>query len=110
MSLLEAVRAPRGEKQSNSVERLAPHPSNPASFIGGDQWLITTQIEVKGESTHVFAHRFVLKTGSETVLADLTRCGLEKVNVRVGDHVVIEGERSSTSHKSGGGRWISSYW
>lgn len=56
-------------------------------------------IEVKGEITHVFAHRFVLNTGSETVLADLTPRGLEKVNVRVGDHVVIEGERKPSEIK-----------
>jgi hypothetical protein len=57
------------------------------------------QIKVKGEITHVFAHRFVLKTGSETVLADLTPRGLEKVNVRVGDDVVIEGERKLSEIK-----------
>lgn len=57
------------------------------------------QIKVEGVITHVFAHRFVLKTGSETLLADLTPPGLEKVKIRVGDQVAIEGERKPSEIK-----------
>jgi len=52
-----------------------------------------------GEITHVFAHRFVLQTDSKTVLADLTPHGLERVGLRVGDRVSIEGEQKPSEIK-----------
>lgn len=55
--------------------------------------------EAVGEITHVFAHRFVLETGSKTLLADLTPRGLEIVNPRVGDRVAVEGEQKPSEIK-----------
>jgi hypothetical protein len=56
-------------------------------------------IAAVGEITHVFAHRFVLKTVSESVLADLTPRGLETIALRVGDKVAIEGEQKPSEIK-----------
>jgi hypothetical protein len=56
-------------------------------------------IEAAGQITHVFAHRFVLQTGSKAVLADLTPHGLEMVGLRVGDRVAIEGEQKPSEIK-----------
>jgi hypothetical protein len=50
------------------------------------------KVNAAGEITHVFGHRFVLKTGSKSVLADLTPRGLEVVGLRIGDRVALEGE------------------
>jgi len=55
--------------------------------------------EAVGEITHVFAHRFVLETGSKSLLADLTPRGLEIVSPRVGDRVAIEGEQKPSEIK-----------
>ncbi|MGC2786326.1 MAG: hypothetical protein WA397_21340 [Roseiarcus sp.] len=55
--------------------------------------------EAVGEITHVFAHRFVLETGSKTLLADLTPRELEIVNPRVGDRVAVEGEQKPSEIK-----------
>jgi hypothetical protein len=50
------------------------------------------KVNAAGEITHVFGHPFVLKTGSKSVLADLTPRGLEVVGLRIGDRVALEGE------------------
>ena len=55
--------------------------------------------EAVGEITHVFAHRFVLQTGSKTLLADLTPHGLEIVHPHVGDRVAVEGEQKPSEIK-----------
>ena len=56
-------------------------------------------INAAGEITEIFAHRFVLKTLSRNVLADLTPHGLEIVTLRVGDKVSIEGEQNPSEIK-----------
>ena len=45
-----------------------------------------------GTITHVFAHRFVLRTARGVVLADLTPRGLDQIVLQIGDDVTIEGE------------------
>jgi hypothetical protein len=47
----------------------------------------------------VFGHRFVLETGSNSVLADLTPRGLEIVGLRIGDRVALEGEQKPSEIK-----------
>jgi hypothetical protein len=44
-----------------------------------------SKVNAAGGITNVFGHRFVLKTGSKSVLADLTPRGLEIVGLRIGD-------------------------
>jgi hypothetical protein len=56
-------------------------------------------IAAAGEITHVFAHRFVFRTGSKAVLADLTPHGLEIIELRVGDKIAIEGEQKRSEIK-----------
>jgi hypothetical protein len=56
-------------------------------------------VEAEGEITHVFAHRFVVDTGSKPVLADLTPRGLEIVKLRVGDRVALKGEEKPSELK-----------
>ena len=58
-----------------------------------------TKVTAAGEITHVFGHRFVLKTGSKSVLADLTPRGLEVVGLRTGDRVALEGEQKPSAIK-----------
>jgi hypothetical protein len=55
------------------------------------------RVNAIGEITHVFGHRFVLKTGS--MLADLTPRGLEVVGPRIGDRVALEGEQKPSEIK-----------
>jgi hypothetical protein len=57
------------------------------------------KVNAAGEITHVFGHRFVLKTGSKSVLADLTPRGLEIVGLRIGDRVALEGEQKPSESK-----------
>lgn len=57
------------------------------------------KVNAAGEITHVFGHRFVLKTGSKSVLADLTPRGLEVVGLRIGDRVALEGEQKPSEIK-----------
>ena len=40
---------------------------------------------VSGKITHIFGHRFVLRTGHGDVLADLTPEGLEQITLRLDD-------------------------
>ena len=47
---------------------------------------------ISGTVTHVFGHRFVLKTRRGDVLADLTPKGLEQIVLRLDDDVILEGE------------------
>ena len=52
-----------------------------------------------GTVTDIFAHRFVVKTKTGNVLADLTPGGAEKVALKVGDVVSIEGEQKPSEIK-----------
>ena len=56
-----------------------------------------SKVTAAGEITHVFGHRFVLKTGSKSVLADLTPRGLEVVGLRIGDRVALGEQKPSES-------------
>ncbi len=52
-----------------------------------------------GTITHVFGHRFVLRTEQGDVLADLTPKGLEQLAPQVDDKVAIEGEMKPSELK-----------
>ena len=56
-------------------------------------------VRVEGTVTDVFAHRFVVKTETGSVLADLTPKGAEKVALSAGDSVSIEGEQKPSEIK-----------
>ena len=58
-----------------------------------------SKVNAAGEITHVFGHRFVLKTGSKSVLADLTPRGLQIAGLRIGDRVALEGEQKPSEIK-----------
>jgi hypothetical protein len=58
-----------------------------------------SKVNAAGEITHVFGHRFVLKTGSKSVLDGLTPRGLEIVGLRFGDRVALEGEQKPAEIK-----------
>ena len=58
-----------------------------------------SKVTAAGEITHVFGHRFVLKTGSKSVLADLTPRGLQIAGLRIGDRVALEGEQKPSEIK-----------
>ncbi|MBS0533295.1 MAG: hypothetical protein JSR72_04480 [Proteobacteria bacterium] len=55
--------------------------------------------KVTGTIAHVFGHRFVVEAASGFVLADLTPHGAEKIKLRIGDEVTIEGEMKPTELK-----------
>jgi hypothetical protein len=52
-----------------------------------------------GEVTDVFAHRFVVRTATGTVLADLGPKGAQDIGVKAGDHVVLWGEMKPSELK-----------
>lgn len=54
---------------------------------------------VSGKITHVFGHRFVVKSGDGDVLCDLTPHGAEEIALRVDDKVKLEGEMKPTELK-----------
>ena len=54
---------------------------------------------VSGKITHVFGHRFVLKTADSDQLADLTPHGLGQIDLAIGEVVTIEGEMKPTELK-----------
>lgn len=57
------------------------------------------QAAVTGKVTHIFAHRFVVRTTEGSVLADLTPRGMEQITLRVGDTVGLEGEMKPSELK-----------
>jgi hypothetical protein len=65
---------------------------------------------ISGRITHVFAHRFVVETEDGAVLADVTPHGLERVALRAGLDVTLEGEMKPTELKvdsfAAGGRTV----
>lgn len=52
-----------------------------------------------GKILYVFGHRFVVQTKTGVILADVTPHGLDRVTLRVGDTVSIEGESKPTELK-----------
>ncbi|MDB5657150.1 MAG: hypothetical protein JWQ94_4763 [Tardiphaga sp.] len=56
-------------------------------------------ITISGTITHVFGHRFVVQTGGDAVLADLTPHGADQVTLRIGDAVKLAGEMKPTELK-----------
>lgn len=52
-----------------------------------------------GRISYVFGHRFVVETVEGAVLADITPHGLERISLRVGDTVELEGETKPTELK-----------
>ena len=57
------------------------------------------KITVSGKITHLFGHRFVVKTAKGHVLADLTPHGEDQIALRVDDVVTLEGEMKPTELK-----------
>jgi hypothetical protein len=58
-----------------------------------------TSLKLSGTVTHIFAHRFVVQTDTGPVLSDLTPRGREKITLRVGDRVTLEGEMKPSELK-----------
>ena len=54
---------------------------------------------ITGEVTDIFAHRFVIKTPTGKILADLGRKGAERVDLKAGDLVTVAGERKPSELK-----------
>ncbi len=52
-----------------------------------------------GKILHVFGHRFVVQTKTGVILADVTPHGLDRVVLRIGDTVSLEGESKPTELK-----------
>ncbi|WP_428670444.1 hypothetical protein [Reyranella sp.] len=52
-----------------------------------------------GRILHVFGHRFVVETAAGAILADLTPKGADRIALRVGDQVSLEGEQKPTELK-----------
>jgi hypothetical protein len=57
------------------------------------------KVNAAGEIIHVFGHRFLLKTGSKSVLADLMPRGLQIAGLRIGDRVALESEQKPSEIK-----------
>ncbi len=60
-----------------------------------------SQTSLTGDVTDVFAHRFVVKTSTGKVLADLGPKGAEQVSLQAGDHVELSGEMKPSELKVG---------
>jgi hypothetical protein len=56
-------------------------------------------INLSGEVTDIFAHRFVVKTEAGKILADLGPKGAEQVTLREGDKVTLSGEMKPSELK-----------
>ena len=56
-------------------------------------------VGVAGKITHIFNHRFVVQTSRDAVLCDVTPRGLERIKLRIGDHVELEGEQKPSELK-----------
>jgi hypothetical protein len=52
-----------------------------------------------GTVTHIFGHRFVIRTEDSDVLADLTPRGVEQITLRLHDAVRVEGEMKPSELK-----------
>jgi hypothetical protein len=58
------------------------------------------QTPISGEETDIFAHRFVVKTATGKILADLGPKGAEHVVLKDGDDVKISGEMKQSEGRS----------
>ena len=65
-----------------------------ASGMGHDD-----QTTISGEVTDIFAHRFVVRTATGKILADLGPEGAGRVTVREGDRVELSGEMKPSEFK-----------
>lgn len=54
---------------------------------------------IAGRITHIFAHRFVVKTSTGEFLADLTPKGLDKIALHLNDEVKLVGEMKRSELK-----------
>jgi len=54
---------------------------------------------VSGTITHIFGHRFVIRTEDSDILADLTPRGIEQIALRLHDAVRVEGEMKPSELK-----------
>jgi hypothetical protein len=54
---------------------------------------------ISGKILYVFAHRFVVETATGAVLADLTPKGSDRIALRGGDRVSLEGEQKPSELK-----------
>jgi hypothetical protein len=54
---------------------------------------------ITGTVTHIFGHRFVIKTRHGDVLADLTPKGREQIVLRLDDDVILKGEMKPSELK-----------
>ena len=52
-----------------------------------------------GTITHIFGHRFVVRTEDSDILADLTPGGIEQITLRLHDVVRVEGEMKPSELK-----------
>ena len=57
------------------------------------------QTTITGEVTDIFAHRFVVKTATGTVLADIGPKGAEQVRLKKGERVELAGEMKPSELK-----------
>lgn len=57
------------------------------------------QTTVSGRITHIFAHRFVIRSPAGEILADLTPKGLEQVTLHINDEVTLIGEMKPSELK-----------
>lgn len=54
---------------------------------------------ISGTITHLFGHRFLVRTEHGDVLADLTAKGREQITLRLNDEVTLEGEMKPSELK-----------
>jgi hypothetical protein len=54
---------------------------------------------ISGKITHVFGHRFVVKSEEGDVLCDITPHGADEITLRVNDKVTLQGEMKPTELK-----------
>ena len=59
------------------------------------------QTTISGEVTDIFAHRFMVKTASGKILADLGPKGAQRIALEIGDHVEASGEMKPSELKVG---------
>ncbi len=58
-----------------------------------------SRTRISGKILHVFAHRFTVETRRGVILADVTPKGIERLALRVGDEVELEGEQKPSELK-----------
>jgi hypothetical protein len=83
---IAARRLPRPHLDVDALKTEYPMPHHPAKTA-------------TGKVTHLFGHRFVLKTAQGDILADLTPHGLDQIALRLKDEITIEGEMKPSELK-----------